>query len=293
MSTHSKQLGALSFCAATVPSVLFLPQVGWVYAGAAIIIVSILFCVASNFPICKTRRILIALLVWNFVALGATADAICAAFPDGNALIGILLLLLAAYAAGKNRILSVGAAALFILLILYSMLIGFSIPKMQWQTRPLNWQILSTALTPMLCLFLRRDHERPRLWLIGAILLTVLVAAATGPADSFYTAMKSISILGAMERLEPLVSVALTIGAFCLLGMICTVNETIISKLFASKKNCTDFANFFLGGVGIYLSRVLGSTVLAIGTAIFWGLIPLLPLLVEIGKKLRKNKKNA
>ena len=292
MSTHSKQLGALSFCAATVPSVLFLPQVG-IFAGIAVAVIAILFCIASKFPMLHARWALNSLLVWKFIALGATADAICAAFPDGNALIGILLLLLAAYAAGKNRVLSVGAVALFILFTIYSLLIGFSIPQMQWQIGSQNWQVMTTAFTPMLCLYLRKEQECPKLWLLGLILLTVLVAAATGTADSFYTAMKSISILGAMERLEPLVSVALTIGGFCLLGMICTVNETIISKLFARKKNCTDFANFFLGGIGIYLSRVLGSTVLAIGTAIFWGLIPLLPLLVEIGKKLRKNEKNA
>ena len=123
MPTQSKQLAALSFCAASVPCVLFLPHLGWLYAGGAAIIVAILVCLASKFAFRPSRWVSIGLLAWNFIALGATADAICAAFPDGNALIGILLLLLAAYAAEKKRVMRIGAVAVFILFIIYTMLL--------------------------------------------------------------------------------------------------------------------------------------------------------------------------
>lgn len=298
MPTQSKQLAALSFCAATVPCILLLPQAQWLWAGGATALVAVVICLASKRAMCKSRWLLWGVLAWNFVALGATADALCAAFPDGNVLIGALLLLLAAIAAGKGRaiVLRVGAVSLFILLILYGMLLGFSIPEMQYTeaVKTPAWRSLSAALTPMLCLFLRDEGENlPKSWLLGVIVLAVFAAAVTGTNSDFYTAMKSVSILGAMERLEPLVSIALTVGGFCLLGMICCVNEKVILQLLPQKKNPTALLNFFLGAVCIWLSRLLGGAVLAIGTAIFWGVIPCLPQFLENYKKLRKNQKNA
>lgn len=298
MTTDSKQLSALTFCACTIPAILLLPQLGWFWTAVVCAVVGIVFAFAKKGQ--PTRAVMSATLVWNLIALGAGADLICRAFPDGTLLIGLLLLLLAAFAAdkGSHILLRVGASVVFLLIILYGMLLGFSLPNLEKSqlalTRPKHWQAAAGAFTPMLCLFLRKDGEKSGIvFPVAAAALAVLAAMVTAGQSDFYTAMKSVSVLGAMERLEPLVSVALTVGGFCLLGMICTINGKIISDLFPRRKNLSMPFNFFVGGACIWLSRLLGGTILAIGTSIFWGLLPILPQSLENQKKFEKNEKNA
>jgi len=281
MSVYGKQRAALAFCALTVPSVMLLARTNWLLATAAVIAASILcyFAPKRNF-----QKIMLA---WNFVALGAATDLLCASFEQGNELIGLLLLLLAAYAAGRNVMLRVGAVAAFFLIILYCMLLGFSVPALK-SIEPRSdgqWYLLFAALTPML--FAREGVPK---WSLGGFaLLTLLSALVTTKSGSFLHAMESVSILGIMQRLEPLASVAMTIGGFCLLGTICDVNHSLLgdAKKFSAP------INFLSGCVGIWVSRLLGAQVLAIGTAIFWGLLPFLPQSLEIQKKFEKKQKNA
>ena len=280
MSIYGKQRAALAFCALSVPSVMLLARTGWLWAGLAAVIAAVLCCLAQkrSFP-----RIVLA---WNFIALGAAADLLCSAFEQGSELLGLLLLLLAAYAAGRQVMLRAGAVAAFLLIILYCMLLGFSLPSVE-SIRPqpnVQWYLLAAALTPMLF----ADEGVPK-WSLGAfVLLTLLASLVTAQSGDFLTAMKSVSILGIMQRLEPLASVAMTIGGFCLLGTICDVNR----KLLGSAEKWSEPINFVLGAAGIWISRLIGPEAIAIGTAIFWGLAPFLPQSLEIQKKFEKNQKN-
>lgn len=296
MSTDAKQLSALTFCACSVPAILLLTQLGWFWTAVCCVAVGILLALAKKSEQCRIIRI--ATLVWNLIALGAGADLLCRAFPDSSILIGLLLLLLAAFAAdrGEHIMLRVGASAVFLLIILYGMLLGFSLPDVEISqfsiAQPKKWQAAAGALTPMLFLQ-KKSEKRSALLLLAAAVLAILAALVTAGRSDFYTAMMSVSVLGAMERLEPLVSVALTVGGFCLLGTICTRNAEMISDLFPNEKKFSMPINFFLGGACIWLSRLLGGTILAIGTAIFWGLLPILPQSLEKQKKFEKNEKNA
>ncbi len=278
MSVQGKQQSALLFCASSVPSVMLLAKMGWLLAGAAAILTSILCVFLRRGELPKVT------LVWNYIALGAAAELLCSAYEQGNELIGLLLLLLAAYAAGKNAMHRIAAVAIFILAILYCMLLGFSLPTID-SIKPCTsgkWYLLASALTPMLFVNGRGANK----WSLGAfVLLTLTVALVTAGSESFYAAMKSVSILGIMQRLEPLVSVALTIGGFCLLGAICNVNRELLGR--AERWNAV--LNFILGGIGIWLSRMIGAEVLAIGTAIFWGILPLATQFLEKLKKFEKN----
>lgn len=295
---RTKQLSALIFCACTVPAILLLPRLGWLATAIVCIVAGSIFYFAKQKNYAKP--VLFMLLAWNFIALGASTELVCQAFPNSSLLLGLLLLLLASFAADKGMdiLLRVGAVVFFFLILLYGILHAFSLPDLQKSqlapTVPQNWSVAAAALTPMLCVFLQKDNEKCKpLFLIAAIILAVLSALVSAEQTDFYTAMKSVSLLGAMERLEPLVSVALTVGGFCLLGMLCAVNSKIISDLFPQGKKYSMILNFLLGCAGIWLSRLLGGTILAIGTAIFWGLIPILPQSLENQKKFEKNQKNA
>lgn len=296
---RTKQLSALTFCAATVPAIMILPQAGWLWAGLAATGSAVALCFAQrhSYSAPVLRK---AMFAWNLLVLGAATRLLCNAFANGSALLGLLLLLLASYAAakGRNVLLRVGGVCMFLLIIVYSVLLGFSLPELPSgqlapKTELLTWSVLPAALTPLLALQLRKENETVHpFWLLGFVVFTVLTALVSGKFD-FYSAMKSVSVMDVMQRLEPLVSVALTIGGFCLLGTICAANETLIAQLYPQKKNFAMPLNFIIGGVGLWLSSLLGSTFFAVGTAIFWGGLPLLAQLLEKSKKFKKNQKNA
>ena len=280
-----KQYCALQFTVLSVPAILLLPQVGWLWSSAAVVIALLLvrFAQVGAFT-----------LPWNFLALGASADLLCEAFPNSNILIGLLLLLLAAYAASKGReiVLRVAAIVFFLHIILYGLLLGFSLPNAEISfAAPQKPFALLSVLAVVPCAMLAPEKKSG--WkVVGAIAVFIVLTSLVGKGD-FYAAMKSVSILGAMERLEPLVSVSVTMGGFCLLSMLCCVNEKLISQKFPEQKKWTGYLNFLLGSACIWLSRLLGTTTLAIGTAIFWGLIPLLAQSLGNSKKFEKNEKNA
>ena len=316
-SNDARRLYALGFSAFTVPAIMLLPRLGWLWAliaaaaGAAWLAFLIYLRRKNPLPAAavaaKTAAGKIALagiVLWNLLQLGEISRLLCMAYPTGDAfpLVGLLSLLLAVYAAqkGPKVIARVGAIVFFFLIALYLLLLGFSLPTVRtdWlkpMLRP-QWILLPAVFTPVSVLYLSRGETgKPTLWLIGGVLLTVLAALmcagslspeiAASERFPFYTASKSVTVLGAMERLEPLVSAALTAGAFCLLGLLCCVNTEILSELMPKSEKLSALANIVLGGSSLWLTAVLPAWCLSLGTGIFWGILPLGILLVGTAKK--------
>lgn len=286
--SESKQLAALGFCAFTVPCILLLPQNGWVvalFSALAAAGLSYLPKTELSKPFCM------ALAAWNCLMLGYFARILC--FPEEKELVGLLLLLLAAYAAGKNTVARVASVLLFFLGAIYLFLMGFALPDVDWRAlapkQSVDWSVVPFALAPALLLCIKKERGADARFCIASVALAVLAAVVTQGlrADSYYTAAKSVNILGTMERLEPLVSSAVTAGGFCLLGLLCAVNQNLLAE------HKTSAASFLGGFVGFYLVPVLPRVVLVLGTAIFWGLLPFLPQWVVKLKKFKKIEKSA
>ena len=110
-------------------------------------------------------------------------------------------------------------------------------------------------------------------------------------AFAVYTMAKSVSVFGVMERLEPVVSAALTAGGFCLLSVLCLANAKTAQAI--GWKRRTGIGNFLLGCTGYLAGTVLPEGVQAVAAAICWGMVPLVTLWVASVKKLQKNQKNA
>lgn len=304
-----RQLCALAFCAFTVPAVGLLPRTGWLWASiaavccAAVLAVGVLLtrkkggsaaALAAQSGLGKA--LLVPLLFWNFLALGMTARYLCGAYPDagGFPLTGALLLLLAAYAANKgvSAVARVSAICFFFLIALYALVLGFAAPqlRLQWltlQTKPV-WTILPAVFSPVCVLFLTghcTERGKTAGWLFGGMALAFLAAfVAAGclspevaGAEPFavYTVTKSLSLFGAMERFEALVSAALTAGGFTLLGLLCLTNAELIRALWPRAEKCSGVANFLLGFAGIFASSVLNAGISAAVSAIFWGILPI------------------
>ena len=318
--TNAKQYYALGFTVFSFPAVFFLPKLGWVWAlgaavfGAALLGVMILLhrrdprpltAIAGKSP--AGKAVLVLVLLWNLLTLGVTVRLTGQIYPTAKAgpLVGLLLLLLADYAARKGTrvICRTGAIIFFFLAGFYALLFAFGLPGLQpaWLTveKTVSWRLLPAVLAPVPVLFLCGEEKgNPLPWLTGGILLAVLAAVfcAGGlspgvvkeEAFPFYTAAKSVSILGVMERMEALVSAGLTAGAFALLAVVCTVNRKIIRLFFPKENSFTPAINFFLGGGSFWVLPVLPAWILPAGTTIFWGFIPLTILIVANTKDFKK-----
>lgn len=319
MESAARRLYALGFCAFTVPAVLLLPRAGWLWAGAASAMCALFLgalivlrrqCGHGVADVAGRtvfgRVCLLPALLWNLLALGATARQLCAAYPTGTPfpLVGVLLLVLAAYAAqrGEGVVLRTAAVVFFALVVFYALILGFSVPKLHFAwlapQRNTDWRLLPSVLSPAVVLYLggAEVKGKPLPWLaLSAAFATLCAAVAAGslsPAVAagepfpFYTAAKSVSVLGAMERLEPLVSAALTAGGFCLLALLCAANGRIVAAFLPRAEKFTALLNLALGGGAVWLSGMVPPGITAAGTAIFWGLFPFFTLFLGSRKKL-------
>lgn len=317
-----RQLCALTFAAFTVPAVLYLPRAGWLWAlvaagGAALLLGGLLrlqrgrpLAEAALFAWGGMGRVLLTLsLVWTLLLLGAAARGLCGAYPEGKnwPLVGLLLLLLASYAAERGVLVvaRTGAICFFFLAAIEALVLLFSAVQghAAWLKPDMSgppWALMTAALSPTCVLYLTRGGVRRRWpWLIAGVALATAAAMCTAATLSpavaqtdafpFYTMTQSISVLGVMERFEPVVSAALTAGGFCMLALLCLSNGAILRAL--GWRLPVGPVNFLLGAGAMWLSRGLPDWVTAAGTAIFWGLLPLATLLVGSLKKSGKNEK--
>lgn len=127
---RDRQLCAVTLAAASVPALLYLPRLGWVWATAAAAISALLLglCGRRCAPGGLTevipaafgragRAVLALVLLGGALLLGGAARALCAIYPEsrGGPLTGLLLLLAAAYAAerGEETVLRSGAILFF------------------------------------------------------------------------------------------------------------------------------------------------------------------------------------
>lgn len=249
-------------------------------------------------------------LLGGALLLGGAARALCAIYPEsrGGPLTGLLLLLAAAYAAerGEETVLRSGAILFFFLTAVEAVILGFSAVQVRaaWlapQAGSVPLAAMTAALSPMAVLYVRGGARRTGGWLaagIGLCAAAALCAAGTlsprvagEEAFAVYTMAKSVSVFGVMERLEPVVSAALTAGGFCLLSVLCLANAKTAQAI--GWKRRTGIGNFLLGCTGYLAGTVLPEGVQAVAAAICWGMVPLVTLWVASVKKLQKNQKNA
>lgn len=299
---RDRQLCAVTLAAASVPALLYLPRLGWVWSTAAAAISALLLglCGRRCAPGGLTevipaafgrvgRAVHALVLLGGSLLLGGAARALCAIYPEsrGGPLTGLLLLLAAAYAAerGEETVLRSGAILFFFLTAVEAVILGFSAVQVRaaWlapQTGRVPFAAMTVALSPMAVLYVRGGAQRTGGWL-----------AAGEEAFAVYTMAKSVSVFGVMERLEPVVSAALTAGGFCLLSVLCLANAKTARALGWKKR--TGIGNFLLGCAGYLAGAVLPEGVQALAAAICWGIVPLVTLWVASVKKLQKNQKNA
>lgn len=199
--------------------------------------------------------------VWALVCalFSAAALAWCAnlavrAFPlaQGGPVLGWTLLALAAWGCRKGPGACAACAGVLtmFLLALYGAVAGFALPDLHWSylIPTGSWRqallALGLSLLPAGVFFLpcrRRRRERPWPWVLllplGAAALAAVTAGilspelAAIPPTPLYLAAQSVSLFGVMEHIEPLLSVALTMGIFCLMAALTCAAQALADQV--------------------------------------------------------------
>lgn len=238
--------------------------------------------------------------LWTVLVLSWTACLADAAFPmmDGFPGLGWALLALTAWGGQKGSAACArcGGVLCLFLLVLYGIIGIFAVPDVrgtyllpggQWQESvwTLGLFLLPAGVWFVPCTRSRKGPAWQMAFLLplfGAFLAAVtagvlspeLAARRTVP---LYDLAKSVSIFGVVERIEPLLSAAMTMGVFSLMSSLVCSGQAIGEPLGISARS--GIVICALAGVGMYLVRSWPAEWIASGSAIFWLAIPALVMI--------------
>lgn len=238
-----------------------------------------------------------AALLWTVIAMAWAAQLADAAFPmvDGFPVLGWVMLALAAWGSRKGTVACArcaGVLSLF-LLVLYGVVLVFSAPDIQMKNLLPRGHWLDGAQSLGLCLLpaclwylpCRKLSKRPA-WGLGVLLVlgtTALAAVTAGvlspelaavlPAP-LYMLAQSVSLFGVLERIEPLLSAAMTMGVFCLLSAMACSCRALADQIRKNPYNGVGSCIAAAALMGVV--RGLPVVILSAGALIFWVSVPLL-----------------
>lgn len=236
-------------------------------------------------------------LLWTILALAWTANLADAAFPmvDGFPVLGWSLLALAAWGSWRGPAACGRCAGVLFLFLaaLYGLLAAFALPDVRLSNlRPTGtWEqslwALGLFLLPAGMWYGPCRRSKAPSWILFLLLplLAALLAAVTagvlspelaGILDApLYTVAQSVSLFGVMERTEPLLSAALTMGVFCLLSSMACACRALANRKWAGPAAC------LLAALALGPARAIPIKLLTLGAILFWLLIPLIAVLIS------------
>lgn len=329
----ARQRRAWSFAAATVPAVMVCAGKPWPWvlagSGAAAVYYLILYTLRCTSAVSMTesypaalgqglgRTLLTLTGIWSLLALSNAASGAAAAFPEDEAgkLAPAVLLALTAWACRKDAGAPVRCAAVAapILAGLYLVLIAAAAPEIKtawlrpWGKPDAMLETGGAMLLPTAALFLagKPEKEKSPAGVLGVMLLAPAAMAAVTAGNlspevtqaermPFYTLTKTLSLLNVMERLEPVLSAALYLGLFCMASLLTeSCAECLCAAVGPGKKSWMSWAvcaaAFALCGPVCRLDEWIWS----LGSAVCWGMVPILvQVVVGIKKDEKKVKKS-
>ena len=316
-SISGRQAGAWGFCAASVPAVLTCAGLGWgwVLLGCAIaagyyVLTQELAGGAVYLPELTVRafgkaagRVVLAIGgVFTLLAAAQTARRAGIAFPDGTAeLAGGVIVLLGTLAGEKDAKQAAKVCGVLFLVLagLYTIIILAAAKNVQlrWMEPWGGAQQTLEVVPPLLVLtclrFLPGRKAAVKSGWLGLLAVcpaafAALTAGCLSPRLTqqltfpFYTVSQSLSVLGVMERLEPIVSAALFMGFFALESLLLEAGREQIERaapIIAGKRWARAALGIAVLGLS-FLTDGIPAEVWALGAAVCWGIAPLLTQLI-------------
>ena len=246
-------------------------------------------------------------LLWTILIMSWTACLADTAFPmvDGFPGLGWVLLALAAWGSKKGPgacARCCGVLCLF-LIVLYGVVAIFAVPDVQgWYLLPdSQWEyslwtaglfLLPAGVWYVPCTRSKKGPAwRIALFLpVGAAVLAAVTVGVLSPelaasrAVPLYDLAQSVSVFGVMERIEPLLSAAMTMGVFALLSSLTCAAQALADQVMPWQWNAV--ASCVLAGILMGAARNLPIGVMTVGAGVFWMVLPILSM--WIGKRKRE-----
>lgn len=294
---------------AAIPTSMAMLTASPLWAIPALCLASILYYIvcetAADGMACLLPRWLLW-LEWGFLllAVGKTANLIAGCWPNGNTvLFGLILITLAGMAARQGAA-AVGGAVRglgwLIVGVMSIILAAVAVEGSEYQdvgSWISSFPVLSSAMLPLCALFLpgATPSGSKRLWsgiFIGTIFVLYCASGGAGEIPLLY-AIKGLELFGIFRRFEALASCLLTVGLFLILTLFfCSASEIAV-KIDTNRWLTTIF---YPGSVFVFfLAPSISDVVVLYGSTIFWGILPVLVLLVvppeTHEKSLEKSKK--
>lgn len=200
------------------------------------------------------KGMILLTLIWNVIAMGWAAALVDQAFPmvDGFPVLGWVLLLAAAWGSWKGAAVCgrcCGVLSLF-LLFLYGIVVVFAVPDISMQNlKPMgDWKegiwtagllLTGSGVWYVPCLKKTEKLGWNVAWMlpIGILALSVVTTGVLSPSlvavsqVPLYVVAQSVSLFGVIERIESLLSAAMTMGVFALLSTIAAACQSLGNAL--------------------------------------------------------------
>ena len=242
-------------------------------------------------------RILAAgILLWTMLLLGWTANLADAAFPmvEGFPVLGLVMLTLTAWSSTKGPAACARCAGVLCLFlaVLYGLVAVFAAPnvKLRFLLPQQPWEnslwAVGLFLLPAAVWFVpcRCRQKRPAGKLLvllpcGAAMLALITDGVLSPqlaqqqTAPLYAVAQSVSIFGVLERIEPLVSAAITMGVFCLLSSMACACTALGNQL--AEYDHWSTMSCVIGALLLWPATKLGIEVITAGTVVCYLMFPL------------------
>lgn len=234
-------------------------------------------------------------LFWLILVMGWCAALADSAFPmvDGFPGLGWVLLALAAWGCRKGPRACAGCSGILglFLLVLYGVVAVFAVPNVEIACLmpTADWEEAVAALGLLLlpagvwCVPARPQKAGGKvLFLLMAVVAAALAAVTAGvltpelaaaSAVPIYDLAQSVSVFGVVERIEPLLSAAMTMGIFCLLAGLASACQALGDQIgpwqWSGSLCCLAAAGT------MYLAKGFPGELLIGGNLVFFLLLPL------------------
>ena len=214
----------------------------------------------------------------------------------------IALLVLALWSTwkGASAAARVGCVLFWVVLLVYLMVFGAALQDVRWEwVTPekgnVDGNVLVLLLLPALSvILLKKESSSGKRVLLSGLFAVVCSILTTGilshtEENGLYQMVRSIDLLGVVKHFEALVYAAATVGWFALLSWTLTICGG------AGERTTGEGKTFVIAGaVGVAIWMLcemhIDVEILAVLTAVFWVLVPILTQGLDRIKKMKKTK---
>ncbi len=292
-------------CTALIPVLLQLAAgLGWLTAGITAIACSAAVAAvwkwgkAPDHPVVACLQYLfIIVLLWNLLPHAAHS------WPGDNyPAVPLILLALAAWSAHKGAAAAarVGSVLFWVVLLIYLAVLaaGTSEINFAWlrpEVSAVPWTAATLLLIPSAVLHLRKEGSRwslrlllPGLFLlIGSVMTAGILSAkfASESHDPFYTAVRSLNLLGVAQRFEAVLSAAMTAGWFAALTALLSAAAAQAEQVKRKWSKPGLWVSAGLSALGMLCKLHISWWITVILATVFWVAIPILTQGLVGGKK--------